>query len=237
MFTYLLLCALVGGGLGLKLPHYLVPCTRGDYPCMTSIAQKTLNGIIGGERKYDIPPLNPLILPLVEIFGPAINISLTDLVIDGIQIGQIQSAYINTEKQDGEVIIKFKKAHFVGNYDINGRILIFSLQGADKANITVENVIVTWKFNYKLFEKNGAKYANITKDVVDFRLDSAIIQLDEIIRGDPEMTKFTNQMLTRDWEIVIEELSIGIKEIISSVYKRVGNGFFLNFPIDVLLKP
>lgn len=78
-----------------------------DESCLVSSAQKTLEGIIAGkdavflvrsiskyflgDRKFKIPPLNPLILPLVEIFGPAMNVSLRNLSVDGLANSKIKS--------------------------------------------------------------------------------------------------------------------------------------------------
>ncbi|XP_049820157.1 uncharacterized protein LOC126264817 [Aethina tumida] len=202
-----------------------------DESCLVSSAQKTLEGIIAGDRKFKIPPLNPLILPLVEIFGPAMNVSLRNLSVDGLANSKIKSVKIDTANKIGEVSWDVDKIILTGDYDLNGRILFLTLQGADKANITVEKCNILWKFYYELIEKKREKYGNITKFDTDFKVESATIQLNEIFRG--------NELLSKEHinVIIFDELAIGIKAAIGAVFNMVTTGFFSKIPFDKLLKP
>lgn len=57
-----------------------------------------------------------------------------------------------------EIRINAPVISLVGNYSINGRVLILPIQGDGRCNLTLDNLVFIMKFNGKSVTKNGKEY-------------------------------------------------------------------------------
>jgi Haemolymph juvenile hormone binding protein (JHBP) len=56
----------------------------------------------------------------------------------------------------------------IGNYKINGKVLVLPIQGDGKCNLTIDNVEIRGKFSPDVIMKNGKEYLQAKKLKLSF---------------------------------------------------------------------
>ncbi|KRT84171.1 hemolymph juvenile hormone-binding protein [Oryctes borbonicus] len=135
------LLVICGCAWGQKLPSYVIPCVRTKpdfHQCSIDNGIKAIPYILKGDKQYKIPPLAPLKVPQVSIQpNDNLKITLTDLVISGIETAKLEDVLFDFDKKIIKVKLLMEYLMVLGNYEIDGRLLV-QLRGSGPLNITTE---------------------------------------------------------------------------------------------------
>lgn len=75
------------------LASYIVPCSKSaaDFEeCSRQHGQDVISIVTKGDKEYDIPPLNPLVLPSVQLDLEGFKISFKDLQVHGLDTAEVK---------------------------------------------------------------------------------------------------------------------------------------------------
>ncbi|XP_049820837.1 uncharacterized protein LOC126264979 [Aethina tumida] len=235
MLQLLLLC-FVFGFSGASTPDFIDPCSLEDSSCLSASATKTLHNLLNGKKEYNVPKLNPVNLPLVELQGPGLSLSLKNIDVYGLPDAKITSVKFNTKEKTGEVVLHVPNAQIIGEYHLKGKISVLTLDGQGKGNITALGGDYTWIISYDYETKNGKEYLKVTKDDTKYDLKKVLFKFDDLFKGDKALSDSTNDVLNQEWRAVIDELGVGIAKTLGSVYKLVATGLFSKIPLNEITK-
>ncbi|KAJ8922057.1 hypothetical protein NQ315_008698 [Exocentrus adspersus] len=192
---FLLAIQVVNIHCSLKLPSYLKPCSLSDPnldECCLKHGKEALPYLVKGDRKYNIPNLSPLFLPMLSVQASnALHVTMTDIYAYGLERADLkrirQFFYIlfNVENKKVSVTLFIDNLQLIGKYDMNGKILILPIQGNGDFNITTVNGVYRYNFEYTLTRKNNEDHMVVKdNDVMTFELEDAFIVLDNLFHGD-----------------------------------------------------
>ncbi|CAH0553012.1 unnamed protein product [Brassicogethes aeneus] len=207
-------------------------CKKGDYKCMTDQGKKTLNSILKGDKAYNIPDLTPLLLQNVDLDGSNIKLKLKNLKIFGIENLEIREIKLDTDKKSGTVNIFIPNFKMVGDYEMNGKILILNLNGKGATNITLVDGTGKWDFTYETYKKDGEEFAKIKDSKYERGLKRATMYFENLFQGNPELTKSTNEVLNSEWQTVVDTFGDGFVEIIKTILELVLGNYMKAIPIN-----
>ncbi|KAG5884187.1 hypothetical protein JTB14_017074 [Gonioctena quinquepunctata] len=182
---------------GKKLPTYLKTCDKTSSSFNTCVKEHGIEAIpyiLKGDRSFKNPPLNPLHLDLIEIKpSDKLTIKLVNITLQGIETVIIKDINFDLEKQHIFAELAFSHINLISEYAIDGQILVLQLHGKGPANITLENVEVTYNMDYKLKKKaNGKIYMDEDfESKVTYKIGKSNFYMGNLLTGNEEIdTRF-----------------------------------------------
>ncbi|GLV41783.1 uncharacterized protein CBL_12072 [Carabus blaptoides fortunei] len=232
----LVLSAIVDAG---KLPAYIQPCSRSDPnigECAKRNGQLALPTLVKGDKTYKIPSLSPLKIPLISFeASDSLKINIRDCEITGLEDTVIQSANMDINNRRFTFVVHIPRANLIGEYDINGRILILPIQGKGPANITFVDGTYTYDVDYKIIEKKGVKYIEIDKSSIAYETKRSYYHLDNLFNGDGVLGEQMNKFLDENWREVSKDIGPALSETISQIITTILSSILARVPYDEFL--
>ncbi|CAH0550088.1 unnamed protein product [Brassicogethes aeneus] len=224
---------LVSIASALDLPSYIKPCKKDDpnlNDCSLKQTKLAFPFISKGDKKFKSPPLNPLLLPLIEVdTGPNLKLKMTDLNVHGLDSIEFKEANFDTKANKAHFTLS-ATLNFIGKYEIDGKILVLPITGDGNCNITFSGGDFTYDMNWKLVEKNNKQYAQIETYKLDMKLKRAYFHFENLFKGDKLLGDNMNMVLNDNWEEVMKEVGPGITHTIEVVVHNVVKAYLEQIP-------
>ncbi|KAG8267422.1 hypothetical protein J6590_052044 [Homalodisca vitripennis] len=206
---------------------YTPACSRNDpklNECVVRHGQQAIPQFINGDPKYRVPQLDPLTINQLSIRQGTnqvgINLQVRDCKIYGLRHAQFIAARTDLKKRHIEWDFKIPSVQIRGFYNISGKVLILPISGSGKANITINDLSITYKYDWELVKKgNGKHYMNFTNSELLFDNGRAFFQLDNLFNGDKLLGDNMNYFLNENWKEVTRELGPALGEAIGEVFR------------------
>lgn len=122
-------------------------------------------------------------------------------------------------------------------YVLNGKILLLSISGVGDARLLLHDVVVEVYMNVE-FPKisKDIEVMQVKEMVVDFRMASCRLHLDNLFNGNKVLGHTMNLFLNKHALEIVEELKENIGESLSVVFKKIMNDGFGRIPTKFWLK-
>uniref|UniRef100_A0A6P7G001 Uncharacterized protein LOC114332813 isoform X2 n=1 Tax=Diabrotica virgifera virgifera TaxID=50390 RepID=A0A6P7G001_DIAVI len=173
------------------IPPYLKPCHKSYNfsACAMENANYAIPFLLKGDRKLGLPPFSPMEIPLIEIKGSGdFKVSLINIKVYGLENVKPLVIDVDFEKRKAHVLSTIPTLIIIGEYKIEGHILIFSLNGAGPANLTLTDGLYTYDFEWILVKRHGVDHAKIVKSNFDYKLKHIKYYFKDIIKGDSALS-------------------------------------------------
>lgn len=230
-----------GASLGTEIPSYIQICNQSD-PKLGVCIRKSVNALkpylIKGIPELDVPPLDPLFVPMIAIDqtgGIQVAASFHNISIYG--AGDFRLRNIRTEMESNKMRIKlwYPQLSLAATYDIRGQLLMLPIagQGACWGNFT--DIDGTVSVQLERIMKNGQEHFKTKFMKIEFNIGGATSHLYNLFNGaDPELGKSVNQFINENWKIVTAEIRPSLEETIAKMIAEISDRFFDAFPINKL---
>lgn len=182
MLKLLLALLLVAGSHATDAP---MPMTEPDLDTISIYIKKTLENLRdampNGIPELQIPPLEPFKLPVLNIpkiqHGVAnVDLNLKDITVGGLSSFVVRDAKGNAGSMRVELDLFFPEVAARGEYDLNGKILIFPLYGKGPAAFQVNDL--------KIHVAASVTIENMKKvQLSDLRVDLTFSQVQVYLGG------------------------------------------------------
>uniref|UniRef100_A0A182YT30 Hemolymph juvenile hormone binding protein n=1 Tax=Anopheles stephensi TaxID=30069 RepID=A0A182YT30_ANOST len=181
---------------GKDLPSSFEKCHRSD-PSFDQCLRSAVNGAIlllkNGLPEFGILPLDPLAVDslVIEQGEPSSPIKLKQHFTN-VRLSHLTESNILKYRTDlKKLIIKAEaitpQIQFVGNYTMDGRILVLPITGKGVANITLHRLKTHHELIGELVERNGEQYMHIRKYLVHFEPKLVTFQFGNLFNGDERL--------------------------------------------------
>ncbi|KAJ8922055.1 hypothetical protein NQ315_008696, partial [Exocentrus adspersus] len=213
------------------LPAYIKPCPKADpnfRQCVIQSATNTLPHIMQGDKEFKSPVLVPFKISEISISpSEQLNIKLKNVVLRGLENAVVEDMFFDLKKKHVGAKLSFKWISIEGEYEIDGRILVLPIKGHGPANITSDNLVVDFSFDYKLVTKEDGKqyFSTDIKPKVSYTISDNHFYFGNLFNGDKLLGDRTNEFLNQHGMELHEDVSGSISETIgivaSSVIKQI----------------
>lgn len=85
------------------------------------------------------------------------------------------------------VVIFIDDIKLMGDYTINGKILILPITGAGKCNLGFGNATFVYDVKWTEFDRNGVTYATLGNDTLNYDVKSASFLFENLFNGDKQL--------------------------------------------------
>jgi len=178
-----------------------------------------------------IPNLTPFNVEKLDVqASESLTIKFEDIVFYGIEKAVLKDIDLDTDKKEWTFMGNFPKVELIGKYDMKGKILILPIAGNGATNLTIDNLLVTYKCMYELVNKKGEEYANCKDSSVDFTMDRMYFKFDNLFNGDPRLGPEMNVFLNENWKEVSQEVTPGISAVMKAIVNSVLGRYMAKIP-------
>ncbi|XP_018570137.1 protein takeout-like isoform X2 [Anoplophora glabripennis] len=220
------------------LPAYIKPCKKADpnfRQCVIKSASETLPHIMKGDKEFKSPVLVPFKISEITISpSEQLTIKLKDVTLRGLENAVVEDMNFDLEKKHVSAKLSFKWISIEGEYEIDGRILVLPIKGHGPANISSDNLVVDFSFDYKLVTKqDGKEYFNTDiNPIVSYTITDNHFYFGNLFNGDKTLEEGTNKFLNEHWMEVYKDFQGAISETIKSVSADIIKTFISTVPYD-----
>lgn len=129
---------------------------------------------------------------------------------------------------------KIEVLQLIGDYTMNGQILVLPIQGSGRCNITMLDVTAFVDMKGSYVEKEGEKYIHIDGFKIKIKPKKSIFKFDNIFKGDPSLSNQINSFMNENHEVVVSTLLPGYEEKFGLKFKVLANALFDKIPIKLI---
>uniref|UniRef100_A0A336LPE9 CSON015406 protein n=1 Tax=Culicoides sonorensis TaxID=179676 RepID=A0A336LPE9_CULSO len=226
----------------LKAPNIVQQCTHGDNSCVMQAVNYVIKNYPAGVKKLGLVSLDPLKIDKMDIEqgeNSPVNIVLNFKNIDLLGLSQtVVSSLTGFEKNLNRKKIELRglipMINFVGNYKIQGRILVLPITGDGKSNITLSNTNFILKLLPKSIIKGGKEYMQVDKLKLKLSTKRVFTFFSNLFNGDEALGENMNTFMNDNWKQIWPELQPIVEDSIAYILKDLMNNIFTNIPYNDL---
>lgn len=124
---------------------------------------------------------------------------------------------------------------FVGQYTMNGQILILPIRGEGFANVSMHEMITRHEIIGDYFTgPDGHKYVNLTDYKIKFKPKWVTFRFDNLFNGDELLGSTMNKFMNDNWQDVFDGIIPGYEAKFGEKFKKIANTLFHQVPFDVI---
>lgn len=227
-----------------KIPSGLEFCHQSESDfnkCVSVQVSEALKLFKDGYSELGIPKIEPFTIPHVEIIGesnPSGSLSqiYDNMLTYGIYISEVyDSKFFVSEKEcywDFKVLTPY--VYVEADYKLNGRLLMFPINGNGKCNITITNLTNHHQALCEVYTKNGKSFLRHTKYQLNMNGEKILFNFENIISGNEQFSNEIMKTINENSQDVFKEVKNGLEQVWAPLHSQVANIFMAKFPLDVL---
>ncbi|KAL3280211.1 hypothetical protein HHI36_017711 [Cryptolaemus montrouzieri] len=169
------------------------------------------------DRKYNIPPLNPLEIPSVPFLDiGGFDFNTTAVSVHGIADAVVTDLEFNALGRKVSVTLTCPNLTLDFDYDVKGNIGNQLIGKQGHGTIEIYNGTYTYGFHFEVNPVNSKLYLKIKKDSILFDAEKIAVDLSNV--------EFINRFLSRHWMLIQQEFGLSIEEGFRNIIRTiVGN--------------
>nr|QIJ45757.1 odorant binding protein [Glyphodes pyloalis] len=203
-YIILMFAGLLALSSGASIP--ISKCKVGDSACLKQSAQALVPILAVGIPEIGAKSLDPLHIPLIDASGSDVKLHTTKLVVTGMKGCTIPDAsHIHDATKHTLSVDVLCDVDVQAQYDMVGKIIILPVDGHSHLSIQLYQILISWKANVKDVVRDGKTYWNV--DDWDFSWilkDHADIELTDLFRGSPVITKAVKEIMDQSANEIIK---------------------------------
>ncbi|XP_013113707.1 protein takeout [Stomoxys calcitrans] len=222
-----------------KFPTDPKPCSHGDTECVAKLIEFFIHEKSQGDASINLAGIDPLQIKEIHIKQGAESPVNIELDFKDNQIIGLKDAKVVKVKGFGKDLTKKHDIHLVvpqidlvGNYKVDGKILILPISGKGTNNITLFNTDLRIQFTGVSMEKDGSTYMNIEKFRLDLDPKGMHFKIDNLFNGDKALGDNMNLFLNENWQDIFREIKASITSAFGQIFQSVISHVFTKYPYD-----
>ncbi|XP_043289153.1 uncharacterized protein [Venturia canescens] len=207
--------------------------------CLSSAVADAIVSMAGGLKSFKILPLDPLAVDSVSIGdnGGVVSIQqdYQNVKVHGLAQGlRLKYEYISDDLLTTRSVAWNDRVDFVGDYALNGKVLILPITGKGRANITMFDLQTVSTVHCEKYEKNGEQYVRTTKYEVKLIPKKVMYNFTNLFNGDEVLGTQMNKFLNENWEVVFKETQESFEETFGLLFVNIANNILSRVPLSEL---
>ncbi|XP_061390855.1 uncharacterized protein LOC133326193 [Musca vetustissima] len=215
------------------------PCRFGDTECIGKVIEYLMSEKYDGDESMSLKQIDPLLLGTVRIQQGEDSPVNVDLILTNNSVHGWKTAKVVKVKgfdkdmtKKNQLIFKVDYLSLVGDYSIDGKILILPIKGKGQSNITMVDVTFQMDFVGTPLEKDGETYMTIKDMQLDAEPSQIVYIVENLFNGDKTLGDNMNLFLNENWKDLYQEVKASLADGFSKIYADVINDVFSKFPYE-----
>lgn len=220
-------------------------CRRSDKNFNTCLVKASENGLKffkDGFPALGIPATDPYFIDHIGAqhesgnsnFNLRSSLNNTELrgVVSYIKVSRVATKFSKSFGMKSQAVVD--NIQLIGDYTMNGQILVLPIKGIGKANLTLTDVDILIDMRGDFFEKDGEKYINVNNFKLKLGPKHASFIFENVFNGDAALSETINSFMNEHWELVIKTLIPGYELALGERFGKIANKFFHAIPMKFI---
>ncbi|XP_017780957.1 PREDICTED: uncharacterized protein LOC108565822 [Nicrophorus vespilloides] len=238
MKTILIASLFVASAFAADLPNFIKPC-NGDstnlLQCVRDNIEACKPRLAKGIPKLFIPPMNPFKVSEAAIEQSQFKLAIKDVTIHGFDKFDVKDLQIDLKNDKIEMDIVFPHIDASGVYEINGKLLVLTLNGKGPLNCNATNMGAKFVADFERYEREGKTYLKKKDLNVVVYIKDAWIKLDNLFQNNKELTENTNRVINDNILDFFQEIHPIFEVIFNNVLGNVLFKITETYPYEDIL--
>jgi len=225
----------------LKASNYFDICHLSEpqfNECVRNSLQKSTLTLKDGIRDLQIPPIDPMFIPRLEMKQGTGNFQLKNILknmtIFGFSNMNVTDVRFDPKTLKFKVIMKHDFIRFEGEYEMDGQILVLPVKGDGHATYNFTEVTTTNDIQLEKYTKNGKEHLKIKKYQLKIEPSSASSHFTNLFGGNQNLGDATNRFLNDNWRDAFEAYREMPEEAFAALMSELSNKVYSQFSYDEL---
>ncbi|XP_053604620.1 protein takeout-like [Plodia interpunctella] len=211
---------------------FITPCAQEDRKCLKTSAQRAVPVIAAGVPKLNINPLDPMQLSRIAASQAGLKMDFRDNVVKGLRNCHVEDI---VRRGDAMSITMRCSCTVIGDYKLDGRLLVMPIQGDGRYKIKIRDIVVKFSFEMGRREAGGDTYWTFEKWEYSDRVDTNVnFQFQNLFNGNKDLSDSIHQFANGNWRDIFKELSPPIIDAVMAEIVTEVRKIFNNVPIRSL---
>lgn len=128
-----------------------------------------------------------------------------------------------------------ERLDFVGQYTMNGQILVLPIRGSGFANVSMNQLTTRHELHGEYYQgDDNNTYVNITSYKIKFKPKWVKFRFDNLFNGDRILGDTMNRFMNDNWDPVFYGIIPGYEDNFGEKFKSVANILFSQVPFDLI---
>ncbi|GFG36375.1 hypothetical protein Cfor_06094 [Coptotermes formosanus] len=195
--------------------------------------------ICAGIPKINVPPIEPFVLPALEINRDLDAIKIRAFIQNAVAYGGsgfvINSLKTDIDKLALELSINLPRIDVTAEYDVDGRVLVAPIKssGVFKGNFT--DVHVEAKGDGKVITKEGVEYLQVNKIQTKIQVGDSGVKISDKDDKRGLLNESTVQFYNQNKKQILNIILPIVQETAEELITQIGNRILGTFPLSELL--
>nr|CAH7712252.1 unnamed protein product [Callosobruchus chinensis] len=203
-----------------------------------------LNAVVARLKEISFPEVDPVKAPTPSIINAnggqmQLTMKLTNCYLRGATTNS-KIVDMKIDMDNGcrwALDVEIPVLEWYGDYAIQGKLLMFQLNGHGKCNFTLLDTKIHQEMRCQKYQKNDKTHIKITNYTMDINPKTMIYDMQNIIPGNPEISEQVVKTLNADPLLVWAEIKPAFETIVAQMHKDVGNKLYSKIPFDEIYLP
>lgn len=210
----------------------ITPCHPTDLICLKTSAQQAVPLLAAGIPSLGMETLDPMNVDEVKASQAGLNMDFKNTVVRGLRHCHV----LDLKRLGHRTTIDLKcSATLIGDYKLNGKLLLLPIEGEGKYKIQIRDIVV--KVDLKLGERvsNGKSYWTVKdwKHTADV-LGGVVFQFQNLFNGNKKLADPVIEFANSNWRDIFREVAPPIVKAIVSRIVTETSKLFDKVPISEL---
>ncbi|CAD6991745.1 unnamed protein product [Ceratitis capitata] len=226
---------------GADFPDDPKPCKFGDEDCLLKAINFYLHEKNQGDASINLLKIDPIDAGTFTLKQGADNPVNIDLTFSNNKITGVGDASAYKVRGFGKDLTKKHELRFkipvsslIGDYKIQGRVLILPISGSGKNNITMVDADFVLQWVAVPLEKDGATYMKTDKFRVMIKPSKVLFNFENLFNGDKALGDNMNLFLNENWKEIFQEVDVSFSKEMGKLMSGIIDGVFSKIPYDKL---
>ncbi|VEN56598.1 unnamed protein product [Callosobruchus maculatus] len=223
-------------GEGIKLCHRSSP----DFQkCLEAGLTSGLYYFRDGDKNLNIPRIDPLEMQPFEVKTDgsqvALRLNFKKPFIGGMSDSTITHVELDVDKDCyWKLDVITPALRLFGEYQIDGKLMMFELNGHGKCNITALDLHHRQTMKCRKFKKDGKEYIKLTDYDIKAKPSKVVYEFEDLVPNSKEITKAILDTFNGEEEslMIYNEMEASLEKYIGEVHKMTIDAAFSMLPLE-----
>ncbi|XP_012219468.1 protein takeout-like [Linepithema humile] len=231
--------AVIATTIAVELPSNFKTCKRSDpnmSQCLTNVVKEAIIFLADGLESLKIEPLEQMKFEF-KINGTHGPVQMTQEYQNGKLYGLTKRFELHDFQIDWDnSVMKFYVFHeeisFLGDYKVQGKILVVPVYGNGKFKMSVYNVTTHHEIYFKTFEKNRESYIRVNKYFIKTFYKRVTLHYDNLFDGNEALGNNINKFVNDNSMYLFGEFVPFLEEAFARAFFKISNQIFTHVPMN-----
>ncbi|KAB0793099.1 hypothetical protein PPYR_12719 [Photinus pyralis] len=224
----------------LALPNIFKRCKIDDDKCLKSSVEYAISNLGNGLEELKIGPLDPLVLPAIEVQAIPGPISLYQKYSNGMyrNFTQLKVVQFKVDLDKCQMYLEafLPTIFFSGDYSIKGRLFLLEIDSDGTVTGTSTNSTLFANMTCVKYQQNNNQHIKVTDLQANFVWGEILIHFGDVFKGNDKLNEEFDKSVNENIAAFLEILKEDEMEILGALIKDYANKVFSTYSVSEIFE-